>query len=70
MELPYVHSRALAMEILRHGSDVEVLTPAALRAEVEAILEQTLALYRAPTVGASQPPSTPVTTAARAPRDG
>jgi predicted DNA-binding transcriptional regulator YafY len=47
MELPYAHSRELVMEILRHGRDVEVLGPAGLRAEIEAILEDTLALYRA-----------------------
>lgn len=70
MELPYVHSRELAMEILRHGSDVEVLAPAGLRAEVEAILEQTLALYRTPTVGASQAPPTPGPTPGRTPRHG
>ena len=46
MELPYAQSRELLMEILRHGSSVEVLEPAALRAEIETILEHTLALYR------------------------
>jgi predicted DNA-binding transcriptional regulator YafY len=46
MELPYAQTRELAMEILRHGSDVEVLAPEALRREIETILEQTLARYR------------------------
>jgi len=47
MELPYAQTRELAMEILRHGSDVEVLAPDTLRTEVRTILEQTLAHYRA-----------------------
>ena len=46
MELPYAQSRELLMEILRHGRSVEVLEPAALRAEIETMLEHTLALYR------------------------
>jgi predicted DNA-binding transcriptional regulator YafY len=47
LEVPYAQARELAMEVLRHGSDVEVLGPAELRAEVQRILEDTLALYRA-----------------------
>jgi predicted DNA-binding transcriptional regulator YafY len=46
MELPYAQSRELAMEILRHGSDVEVLEPESLRGQVRTILQQTLAHYR------------------------
>jgi predicted DNA-binding transcriptional regulator YafY len=45
VELPYAQSRELIMEVLRHGSDVEVLAPAELRAEVKAALQQTLANY-------------------------
>jgi predicted DNA-binding transcriptional regulator YafY len=48
MELPFTQTRELAMEILRHGSEVEVLAPDSLRAEIVAILESTLAQYRAP----------------------
>lgn len=47
MELPYTQSRELIMEILRHGSDVEVLSPPALRDEVRARLRQALAQYDA-----------------------
>jgi hypothetical protein len=54
MELPYAQSRELLMEILRHGSSVEVLEPAALRAEIETILEHTLALYRTRRQGPGQ----------------
>jgi predicted DNA-binding transcriptional regulator YafY len=35
------------MEILRHGADVEVVEPAALREQVAGILEAALGRYRA-----------------------
>jgi len=54
MELPYAQSRELLMEILRHGSGVEVLEPAGLRTEIETILEHTLALYRTRRQGPDQ----------------
>lgn len=46
LDLPYAHSRELAMEVLRHGPDVEVLSPDSLRIEVGTLLEKSLALYR------------------------
>ena len=45
LDVPYAQSRELAMEILRHGPDVEVLGPDSLRAELRSLLEQTLAHY-------------------------
>lgn len=47
LDLPYAQSRELAMEVLRHGPDVEVLSPGSLRAEVAALLKQSLAQYQA-----------------------
>lgn len=44
--VPYSHPRELLMEILRHGSDVEVLEPAELRADVRRQLQATLERYR------------------------
>lgn len=35
LEVPYVHSNELVLDVLRHGPDVEVLSPAALRQEVK-----------------------------------
>lgn len=46
LEVPYAQTRELAMEVLRHGSDVEVLAPSELRSEIRAMLEATAALYR------------------------
>jgi len=46
MDLPYAQSRELAMEVLRHGPDVEVLSPDSLRKEVSGLLLQSLAQYR------------------------
>ncbi|MDJ0739450.1 MAG: WYL domain-containing protein [Gammaproteobacteria bacterium] len=45
LEVPYAQSRELIMEILRHGSDVEVLAPAELRREVMQCLRAALAGY-------------------------
>lgn len=45
LDVPYAQSRELAMEILRHGKDVEVLEPQSLRREIQSILRDTLALY-------------------------
>lgn len=47
LELPYSDPRELVMDILRHGADVEVLAPAALRDEVKRILAATAARYDA-----------------------
>lgn len=46
LEIPYSDSRELVMDILRHGADVEVLAPAALRQEVAAALHAAAARYR------------------------
>jgi predicted DNA-binding transcriptional regulator YafY len=43
--LPYHHSEELLLDILRHGSDVEVLAPEALRAGVAARLRAALSRY-------------------------
>ena len=45
LDLPYAQTRELAMEVLRHGRDVEVLGPQGLRDEIRTILTETLALY-------------------------
>lgn len=47
LEVPYAQSRELAMEILRHGPEVEVLSPDSLRAEVRTLLIQSLRHYPA-----------------------
>lgn len=49
LEIPYSQPRELVMEILRYGSDVEVLEPAALRETVRCALATALAQYTAAT---------------------
>lgn len=46
LDVPYAQTRELAMEVLRHGQDVEVLSPQDLRDEIRTILAETLALYK------------------------
>jgi predicted DNA-binding transcriptional regulator YafY len=46
MQLPYAQTRELAMEILKYGSDVEVLGPPSLRSEIHSMLAAALARYR------------------------
>jgi predicted DNA-binding transcriptional regulator YafY len=46
LEIPYSDSRELVMDILRHGAEVEVLGPAALRQEVAAALRAAAARYQ------------------------
>ncbi len=46
LRIPYRDERELAMDILRHGPDVEVLDPKALRESVAARLEAALKTYR------------------------
>lgn len=46
LELPYSDHRELAMDILRHGAEVEVLAPAALREAVRTQLKAALAQYK------------------------
>lgn len=50
LRVPYRDPRELVMEILRHGADVEVVEPAALREQVAGILEAALGRYRAGSV--------------------
>jgi predicted DNA-binding transcriptional regulator YafY len=45
LELPYSDPRELVMDILRHGAEVEVLAPAALRAEVLRAIEAMRGIY-------------------------
>ena len=43
---PYHQDTELVMGILRHGADVEVVAPAALRTAVRGALERALGAYR------------------------
>jgi predicted DNA-binding transcriptional regulator YafY len=45
LEVPYSDSRELVMDILKHGPEVEVLSPPALRTEVRDKLGQARAHY-------------------------
>jgi len=45
LEIPFSDPRELVMDIMRHGSHVEVLAPAALRAEVARQLRGALTAY-------------------------
>jgi len=46
LEIPYSDPRELTMDILRHGADVEVLAPTALRDQVVAALDAARGRYR------------------------
>jgi predicted DNA-binding transcriptional regulator YafY len=46
LKIPYGDSRELVMDLLRWGSDAEVLAPKALREEIGAILEKAAGKYR------------------------
>lgn len=46
LTFPYHHDTELVMDILRHGADVEVVSPAALRSAVRRQLERALTVYR------------------------
>jgi predicted DNA-binding transcriptional regulator YafY len=46
LEIPYADSRELVGDILRHGPDVAVVSPPALREEVSGRLEAALRNYR------------------------
>ncbi len=46
LEIPYSDDRELVMDILRHGSGVEVLGPHKLRERVKDLLQEAVALYR------------------------
>ncbi len=45
LEIPYSDTRELLMDILKHGSEVEVLAPESLRQQVVATLQASLARY-------------------------
>jgi predicted DNA-binding transcriptional regulator YafY len=45
LTVPYTNATELVMDILRHGPDVEVLQPRALRQQVEDQLAETTRLY-------------------------
>jgi predicted DNA-binding transcriptional regulator YafY len=47
LRIPYKHGTELVMDILRYGSNVEVLGPAALRDAVAAELGKAATQYRA-----------------------
>ena len=46
LEVPYSDDRELLMDILKHGTEIEVLAPMALRNRVRIALESTLAQYK------------------------
>jgi len=46
LEIPYSDARELVMDILKHGPEVEVVSPASLRALLRKALELTLARYQ------------------------
>jgi predicted DNA-binding transcriptional regulator YafY len=46
LEIPYADHRELIMDIMKHGPEVEVLGPAALRKAAQAQLEAALSAYR------------------------
>ncbi|HET9931277.1 MAG TPA: WYL domain-containing transcriptional regulator [Polyangiaceae bacterium] len=50
LEIPYRDDRELVMDILRHGGEVEVIRPAALREAVRKELSKALGLYGRSTV--------------------
>ena len=47
LRVPFSHARELIMDILRYGSDVEVIGPASLRKIVSQIIEEMAQIYRA-----------------------
>jgi predicted DNA-binding transcriptional regulator YafY len=53
LELPYSDERELLMDVLKHGSEVEVLAPHSLRERVAQQLRQTLSRYVEATEGGS-----------------
>ena len=47
LKVPYTHSQELIMDVLRHGADVEVVGPAALRKEFKTRVNELACLYGA-----------------------
>jgi predicted DNA-binding transcriptional regulator YafY len=56
LTLPYSDARELAMDILKHGAEVEVLNPPGLRQTVSAELRRALDRYHGPAGGSSPEP--------------
>lgn len=46
LKVPYSDDRELLMDILKHGTEVEVIAPVTLRANIQKLLESTLAQYK------------------------
>src|SRR6185437_12948690 len=46
LSIPYRDARELVMDIMRHGRNVEVVSPSELREQLQTELEQALARYR------------------------
>jgi proteasome accessory factor C len=46
LQLPYADPRELIMDILKHGADVEVISPAALRLEVKNYIQNMQLIYK------------------------
>ena len=46
IDVPFSSEKELVMDILKFGPDVEVISPASLRAEVAARAEETAKKYR------------------------
>ncbi|OED35903.1 hypothetical protein AB833_29050 [Chromatiales bacterium (ex Bugula neritina AB1)] len=46
LEVPYVESNELILDVLRHGPDIEVLRPTGLRRKVKEQVEKMAAIYR------------------------
>src|SRR6185312_11797153 len=46
LSIPYRDARELVMDIMRHGRNVEVVSPSELREQLQSELEQALARYR------------------------
>jgi predicted DNA-binding transcriptional regulator YafY len=45
LRIPYRDERELVMDVLRHGAEVEVVSPVALRDKIKSQLNQMLKLY-------------------------
>jgi predicted DNA-binding transcriptional regulator YafY len=57
LEIPYSDETEIAMDILRHGAQVEVLAPASLVSEVHRRLEMAAELYRRRQATSAMPPT-------------
>lgn len=57
LRLPFADETELAMDVLRHGDEIEVVAPVSLRAAVSARLQRAAARYAAPAGVPAAPPS-------------